>query len=109
MQIFKKKDYSQTMEATLIVQKHWESKKNTKDKSKDICNYCKQVSCRAKYCKKKRFDTLYKQKTKEGNVINTQAQAFVLVIFASSNENDTWHINFGTSMHLSSHREWFKY
>ncbi len=40
----KRGDSSQTFEATLLVQKHFESNKNMKDRSKDICNYCKVTS-----------------------------------------------------------------
>jgi hypothetical protein len=43
----------------------------------------------------------------EWNVVNNKIQAFMSTLFASFSENDTWHINYGASMHLSFHREWF--
>jgi len=68
-----KGESSQTIETTLIAQKHSESKRSMRDKSKDICYYCKKASHWAKDCKKKKFDAMCKQKTKEGNVVDNEA------------------------------------
>jgi hypothetical protein len=54
------------------------------------------------------YNALLKQNTKEGNVVDTKVQVFVLALFASSNENDTWHMDSNASMHLFFHREWFR-
>jgi len=45
---------------------------------------------------------------KEQNVVDNKTQVFMSALFANSSENDTWHINYGASMHLSFHREWFR-
>jgi hypothetical protein len=39
-----KGDSSQTMEVALLAQKYLKSKNNTTDKSKDTCNYYKQLN-----------------------------------------------------------------
>lgn len=98
-----KGNFSQAMEVALLAQKHFESKKNKK-----ICNYYKQLGHWARNCKKKRSNALHKQKAKEGNVVDSKVQVFVLALFASSSENDTWHIDSNASMHLSFHKEWFR-
>jgi len=54
------------------------------------------------------FNALHKQKTKEGNIVDSEAYVFVLALFVNSSENDTWHIDSHASMHLSFHREWFR-
>jgi hypothetical protein len=67
-----KGESSQTIETTLLAQKYFESKRSMRDKNKNICNYCKKVDHWAKDCKKKKFDAMHKQKTKEGNVIDNE-------------------------------------
>jgi hypothetical protein len=54
------------------------------------------------------YNALRKQNTKEGNVVDTKVQVFVLPLFASFRENDTWHMDSNASMHLFFHREWFR-
>ncbi len=55
-----KGESSQTIETTLQVQKHFKSKKNTTNKSKDICNYNKQACHMARDYKKKKYDAMHK-------------------------------------------------
>ncbi len=55
---------------------------------------------------KRKANILQKQKIEEGNTIeNKEAFIFALLVF---HEVDAWYIDFGTSMHLSTRKEWFR-
>jgi hypothetical protein len=57
------------------------------------------------YLKKRKVDILWKQKIEEGNTIESE-EALISTLLVS-HEIDAWYIDFGTSMHLSSRKEWF--
>jgi hypothetical protein len=76
-----------------------------RDRSKDVCNYCKQLGHWYKDCKNFFLDILQKQKIEKGNIVEIE-EAFFFALLVS-HEIDAWYIDFGASMHLSFCREWF--
>lgn len=69
-----KSESSQTIETTLLAQKHFESKRSMRENSKDI--YVTIVNKQAiglKIARRKNLMQLHKQKTKEGNVVDSEA------------------------------------
>jgi len=94
-------------EITLLFKKS--SVQRHRDKSENVCNYCKQKMHWARECEKRKNEYA-KRKTKLINTIessNQDGEAFIYAL-ATSCEANAWYVNFGTSSHLSHYKKQFK-
>jgi hypothetical protein len=91
-----------------LAQKKFESKRS-KDKTKDVCNYCKKLGHCAREWKKKKVD--WKNKNEQNNSVleaNDEAnngKTFMYALFVSFGFT-TWYIDYGASTHLSHEHSW---
>ncbi len=86
----------------ILVQKGSESRVN-RNKSRNICNYCKEVRHWARECKKKRTDS--KRKGKQNNVVEAgneviNEEAFMSSLYVSCG-SIVWYVDSSASAHLS--------
>jgi hypothetical protein len=91
-------------------QKNVGFKKTTRDKSQDVCNYCKMTGHWVKdYTKRKKDEKSKKLKKKidakkgeHGNSATDHNEAFVIIALSMFSD-----VDFGASMHLFYKRDWF--
>jgi hypothetical protein len=89
-------------------------KKTTKDKSQDVCNYCKMKGHWVKDYTKRKKDEKYKKpkkkidakKREHGNSATDHNEAFVITALSMSSA-ESWCVDFGASMHLFHKRDLF--
>jgi hypothetical protein len=94
-------------EITLLFKKS--SAQKHKDKSENVCNYCKQKVHWAKECEKRKNEYA-KRKTKLLSIVkssNKDGEAFIYAL-ATFCEANAWYVNFGTSSHFSHCKKRFK-
>jgi hypothetical protein len=109
----KKEKYGSTESSTkimlMLVQKKYESRYGTRDKSKDVCNYCKEVNHWARECKKKKLTK--RKKNEQNNIVEISSkginEAFMFALFASS-RSIVWYVGFNVSTRLSHEQKWFQ-
>ncbi len=97
-----------------ISQKNVGFKKTARDKSQDVCNYCKMKGHWVKdYTKRKKNEKSKKPKKKidekkgeHGNSVIDHNEAFVITTLSMSSD-ESWYVDFGASVHLFHKRDWF--
>ncbi len=89
-------------------------RKTIRDKSQDVCNYCKMKGHWVKdYTKRKKNEKSKKPKKKidekkgeHGNSVIDHNETFVITTLSMSSD-ESWYVDFGASMHLFHIRDWF--
>jgi hypothetical protein len=70
----------------MLAQKKYEFRNGIRDKSKDVCNYCKEVDHWARECQKKKAN--WKKRSEQNNIVEAGfegiGEAFVSPLFDSS-------------------------
>ncbi len=107
-----KKEKNKSLEIMFVKTMLLSKKSSTqryKDKSEDVCNYCKQKRHWARECKKKKNEYV-KRKIKQKNIVESSDQddeAFVCALVISC-ETNVWNVDSRAFSHLSHCRKWFK-
>ena len=73
-------------------------------KTEFMCHYCQKPGHYAKDCHKKKRDL--RNKYGQANSAKTERD-FLFVMALTATPDDSWIIDSGASMHMTSHREWF--